>query len=308
MFSKKAVVVFLIFLMLLMVVQSPTLQFYGLSELRATISGNPTDRHAFQPVHNMTIIEVNKVVDGETRKYLAYDSDQAGSQIRLYYTNDLDGIWSSYSGNPILGISVNNYRWPSVTYVNGVFQMLLTDRTNGYLERWTSIDGIHFTFAENVKSGGSEWKNPFIWFNSNDGKWYLYSHDSSGVTEYIKVRKATNIESLRTATDTIVLSENFPFGAASVMYYDNEYWMLTEILKDEVWNILAYYSNSPTSNFTECANSPILTNNEACPILLLNPTETKAYLFTNKYFGGTWYQDTREVSLIFGNNRMCLAH
>jgi len=269
--------------------------FYDLSNRWTTISGNPTNRHDFNPVHNTAVVEVNIVVDGATRKYLAYDSNNEGSEIRLYYTNNLDGSWTAYSGNPILGPASSRYRWPSVAYINGTFHMFLTDMHDGTLERWTSTNGILYTFGENVKSGGNQWKNPFIWLDGNDNKWYLYSHDTSGGTEQIKVRNASRIEDLDGASDTVVISRTIPFGSPTVMYFGNQYWLLAEILDGGKWKTVAYYSTtSPSSGFKECYNSPILSNDEACPMLVLNPTQTKAYLFANRD-SSNWYQDTREV-------------
>ena len=272
------------------------IRFYELSNPWATISGNPTQRHSFQPVHNTNIIEVNIYVDGATRKYLAYDSNPVGSEIRLYYTNDTASTWTAYSKNPILESSAYHYRWPSVAYVAGTFQMFLSDRADGTLERWTSTDGIYYTFIENVKIGGSEWKNPFIWRNPNDNKWYLYSHDAASGTEYVKVRSSTNIEDLDTASDAIVISKSLPFGAPSVMFYDGKYWLLGEVLEGGIWKVAAYWSTAPSSGFIECTNSPIVSDDECCPVLILDEEQTQAYLFTSKD-SNAWYQDTRKVYL-----------
>jgi len=268
--------------------------FYDVSDPWATISGNPTSQHTFQPVHNTTVIDVNKVVDGSTQKYLAYDSDPSGSEIRLYYTNDTSGSWMAYSGNPILGPSAYHYRWPSVCYSNGMFHMFLTDRTDLSLERWTSTDGIHYKFEENIKTGGNEWKTPFIWFSPSDSRFYLYSHDAIGGTEYVKVRNATSIEDLHGVADTIAVSQTAPFGAASVMYYNNTYWLLAEIWRGGKWQVIAYSSSSPSSGFQECYNSPILSDDEACPILLLDSDQARAHLFVSRG-SSYWYQETREV-------------
>jgi hypothetical protein len=271
--------------------------FYAVSSSWTTIAENPTHRHAFQPVHNTTMVEVNIVVDGAVRKYVAYDSDEYGSEIRLYYTNDTAEVWMPYSQNPILGPSGYNYRWPSTAYVTGTFHMFLTDRSEGTLERWTSTDGIHFTFSENIKTGGNQWKNPFIWCNPNDNKWYLYTHDTSYQTETFKARNAGHIEDLDLASDTIVVSRNLPFGAPAIMFYDSNYWLLGEISEGGVWKTVAYYSTtSSTSGFEECINSPILTDDCACTTLLLNQDQTKAYLFTSRD-SSVWYQETREIYL-----------
>ena len=270
-------------------------QFYQLSAPWTTISGNPADRHALQPVHNTTIIEVDMVVDGAQRKYLAYDSDSSGSQVRLYYTNDINGSWTPYSGNPILGPTSRRYRWPSVTYINGTFIMFLTNLGSGTLEKWISTDGIDYSFNENVKSGGNPYKNPFIWLNPNDGKWYLYSHDSSGGTEYVMVRSAANINSLDTQTDTIVISRGGPLGSPTMTYYGGQYWLLAEIQVSGVWEIVSYYSStSPVLGFNQCGNSPILVDDEACPMFFLTPDLTQAYLFRNRG-SSTWYQLTRSM-------------
>ena len=175
--------------------------------------------------------------------------------------------------------------------------MFLEDYTGGTLEHWTSTDGIHYTFVENIKSGGNQYKNPFIWLNPNDNKWYLYSHDSSGTVESIKVRSATSITGLRTATDTIVVSNNGPLGSPSIMYYNGRYWLLGEVLPGSLWQVVAYYSTtSPTSGFVQANNSPILTNDEACPMLFMLPGQTRAFLYTTAN-QTSWYEETREINL-----------
>lgn len=266
--------------------------YYALSSKWTTITGNPTDRHAFCPVHATRIIEVNKVVDAASRKYLAYDSDNAGSEIRLYYTDDLDGVWTPYSGNPILGPSANHYRWPSVAYTDGTFHMFLGDSTDGKAERWTSADGITFAYQEDVCIGGAPGAtNPFIWLNPNDSKWYLYwRHVGVGY----EVRSHANIVDLDTASDSTTL----PGPSPTMMSRDGVYWLLVEGSLNGVppWVVRAHYSSSPDSGFTECANSPILMNDEACPMHLLSPDGSKAYLFTNRD-SANWYQDTRQIYL-----------
>ncbi len=273
--------------------------FYSILSPSTTIAGNPNQRHVFQPVHSDTITEVDKTADGKTWKYFAYDSDPLGTMIRLYYTNDPSGTWTPYSQNPILGIKANYYRWPSTTYVNGVFNMFLEDRTGGTLERWTSTDGIHFTFLENVKTGGNEYKNPFIWFNDNDNKWYLYSHDaiSSGVGECLKVRSASSLDGLKTASDTTIVSRNNDFGSPTMMFYNGVYWLLGEIEVGTQWQVVAYYSTtSPSSGFIEAGNSPVITSDESCPMLFLTQDKLNAYLYTIAV-NGVWYTYTYGVNL-----------
>jgi hypothetical protein len=269
--------------------------FYALSASSTAIVGNPNQRHAFQPVHSDTIQEVNKLINGHTWRYIAYDSDPDGTQIRLYYSNDTATGWTQYSP-PILGPTPYTYRWPSTTYQNGVFYMFLTDRSGGTLERWSSTDGIHYTFIENVKSGGNEYKNPFIYYNSNDGRWYLYSHDVlvTGIIESVLVRSAATLDGLKSAADTILITRNMAFGAPTVMYVDGLYWLLAEAQQGGPWQIVAYYSSSPSSGFVEAGNSPVLSNDESCPVLCLTPNRERAFLYTVAV-SSVWYVYSHEV-------------
>lgn len=91
-----------------------------------TIKGDPQDTHHFDPVHDQQIIQVDETVDGETRPFLAYDSDADGGEIRAYYSDDLLTGWQPYSGNPILSGS-DNYRLPTTTLLNGTYHILLTN-------------------------------------------------------------------------------------------------------------------------------------------------------------------------------------
>ncbi len=101
--------------------------FYDLTERQTLISG--TGYHGFDVVHTSKIVAVNKFVDGSIRVFLAYDSDSEGSQIRLYYTNNLDGPWTAFSGNPILS-GKNSFRTPTVVFVDGTFHMFLCNKAN----------------------------------------------------------------------------------------------------------------------------------------------------------------------------------
>ena len=149
--------------------------FYGMTNRWTTISGDPIDRHTFQPAHDINIAEVNLTIDGAPRKYLAYDCDPNGTKFRFYYTDNLDGQWTEYSGNPILdGRAVTEYRWPSVAWNGTALHMSLCDNAHTVLERWTSTNGTGFTYQEDITTvNGTAYMNPFIWKDPNDSKWCL---------------------------------------------------------------------------------------------------------------------------------------
>ena len=265
--------------------------FYGMSDRWTSIEGNPTDRHALQPVHRSNIVEVNWVIDGAVRKYLAYDSDNAGSQARLYYTNDLDGTWTPYSGNPVIAPDI---RWPSVVLHNNVLHMIANRPGFGRLDRWTSVDGINWTWQETVVPTPAS--NPYLWLNPNDNKWYLYWYRYLAPTYWTYCRVATTIAGLATAGSIQVKGKIAVFAGPSVMYVDGQYWLFNEVFYNGIWMVTICSSLTPTSGFVEISGSPFLTNNEACAIAMLSPDGSKAYLFSNRYDDTpTWRQDTREI-------------
>jgi len=268
------------------------------------ISGNPTDQHGFDVVHTTDIAQCNVTIDGSTWTYLAYDSDSEGNNIFLYYSNNLTGPWIPYSANPIL-TSTGSFRTPSVVYTGGVFQMFLNNITNKDVERWTSTDGINFTYQETVlTSPDDEWTNPFVWLNPNDGNWYLLWVDgnNAGNTWTIYARNSTSITSLANATDTLVLS--YPTSSTlrhmacpTIMYRDGYYWLLCEAEPVDTgpWEVCAFVSTSVTSGYAECPNSPILMNDEACPQIFIADDNVSCYLFSDQN-SNYWYQEIRTVN------------
>ena len=282
---------------------APYNPYYNLSLSWTTVIGNPSTMHNFEPVHKTNIVQVDKVVDGISRKYLAYDCDPDGSLIRLYYADNLDGSWTAYSGNPILGPSANHYRWPVVVYDGSLFHMFIDDQTDTQVERWISTDGITFTQQEVMTIAAETiYMCPYVWLNPNDNLWYLY-YKQHGTPRILWARNATSIEDLDSAADVRVMDDTQAtpgtVSAECIMYRNGFYWMVTEGQSGSVWNVWAYKSTSPTSGFTICSNSPILTNGEACPVHVLSPDGSKAYLFISRQSGSYWYQDTREIYSTF---------
>jgi hypothetical protein len=264
--------------------------FYEMTDRSTTISGNPTDTHGFHPVHRTVVTAVNKVVDGSSRKYLGYDSNETGAEIRLYYTDDLNGTWTGYSGNPILGPNANWYRCPSVTYNNSEFQMFLWNRTGQVVERWDSSDGITFTYQEDVVSVANQFANIYIWLNPNDSLWYLYYTDYPGGTKTAYVRSDAKLENLDSASGASTGLADHTIWA--VMYLDSLYWFVTEALTGGTWYVHSFSSISPDSGLTETGNSPVLIDDEACPRLVLSDDSSVGYLYSNRD-DGTWYQEDR---------------
>ena len=103
---------------------------YIATNYKTTIHDDPDAMHAFNPVSDSKICEVNKEIDGKIWKYLAYASNIRGSEIKLYYTDDLDSEWISYSKNPILDSkNENQFRWPNTVWDGKIFHMATQQRS-----------------------------------------------------------------------------------------------------------------------------------------------------------------------------------
>ena len=264
------------------------------------ISGNPTDQHGFEVVHTTDIVQCDTTINGATWTYLAYDSNEEGSLVNLYYSNSITGTWTAYPSNPILS-GTGEYRTPSVVYVNGIFYMFLNNINNKDVELWTSSNGVTFTESGTVLTTSyDEWTNPFVWLNPNNNLWYLFwvqGHDSGGWWE-IMARTSSSITGLSTASDTVVMNVTKLYNTAfpTIMYTGGEYWLLTEAetsANSGLWRINAWYSTNPTSGYTLSGNSPLLTNDEACPQIFI-ANNNLCYLFTDQN-QNEWYQEIRTV-------------
>ncbi len=282
--------------------QGTTLSFYPMSGASNPISGNPTDQHGFDVVHTTNIVQCNVNIGGTTWTYLAYDSNEEGNLINLYYSNNITGTWTAYTSNPILK-GTGAFRTPSVVFVSGVFYMFLNNINNKDVELWTSTNGITFTNTGTVLTTTyDEWTNPFVWLNPNNNLWYLFwvqGHDSSGWWE-IMARTSSTIMGFSTRSDIVVMNVTTPYNTAfpTIMYTGGEYWLLTEAetsANSGLWRVNAWYSTNPTSGYSLANNSPILTNDEACPQIFVTSSNT-CYLFTDQN-QNEWYQEIRTVSI-----------
>jgi hypothetical protein len=250
--------------------------------------------HTFQPVHKTNITEVN--MDGY--KFWAYYCDIYGYGVGLARSNDLIN-WDKYSGNPLPGLygSSTYYRWPSVTLENGVFNMFLDDYPlyDGYLnfiKRYNSTDGINFSYVETVYSvpgSNYEVECPYIWFNPNDNKYYLYFTEKNQTRTPVSMTEclsATTLDGLKNASLIDAKPNNNDEYAPSVLYDPSTglYWLTNE--QGQSWNERAFHSTSPISGFVEASNSPILTDLDACGMQFWH--NNKVYFYYNHQLSGSW--------------------
>jgi hypothetical protein len=133
--------------------------------------------------------------------------------------------------------------------------------------------------------------------------WYLFweNGNNAGGTWSIEARNSTSITGLASAPDTVVMStttlEHMAFP--TVMYLDGYYWLLCEaepLGGGNPWEVCAFVSNSVTSGYVQCSNSPVITtaSDEACPQVFVGDDNVSCYLFTDQN-SSVWYQLVRTV-------------
>jgi len=244
--------------------------------------------------HNLGIVEANK--DGY--RWWGYYGMAGSGYIGLARSNDLVN-WDKYEGNPI--ISRSRIRWPTAAYVDGIFYLIHTEDygSNGsYIVLETSTDGIHFSFMKTLVQKDTSYynQNPFIYYNTNDNKWYLYwfNGDAAWHIWHIYAKAANTIEALDAAPTVEVISRQYTIAAPSMFYCNGLYYLSVETLVSGIWAERFYYSSSPITGFTECSNSPMLIDDIACGFQY--QFDNNIYLFVSKRIGGsTW--DTRLMAL-----------
>ena len=252
-------------------------KYPALSESKVVIQGD-SGHWDYNKAHTLSVVEANK--DGY--KYWGYyglsyyGGDPALRKAGLARSNDLVH-WDKYEGNPIIN---GDCRWPNVILDHSIFYMFYAEYNadnDSRIVMVTSKDGINFGNKVVVvpRELGKQNQNPFIYFNKQDGYFYLTyysgierSKDSTKNVWKIKLKRNKNIAKLKRAKATILLSSKDLIAAPSVAFFNNRYYLLVEsriVGKwDSKWVTLAYESNKIDSEYNEVSNNPVLFNNDAC--------------------------------------------
>lgn len=233
----------------------------------------------YNKVHTLSVIEANK--DGY--KYWGYyglsyyGGDLALRKAGLVRSNDLVH-WVKYEGNPIIQ---SDCRWPTVLLDDSTFYMFYAEYNSDNDSRivmLTSKDGIHFYNKEVVvkRVVGTQNQNPFIYYNKQDGYYYLaYYHgversNENELKKYwqIRIRKSRTIEGLKNSKHVTLLTSSFTIASPSIAYYNGKYYLLIEAIKegrwDNKWVTLAYESKNIAGKYLKLNKNPLLANDDAC--------------------------------------------
>ena len=276
-----------------------------LSECKIVLQGD-SGKWDYNKVHTLSVVKADK--DGY--KYWGYYglSYYGGDpQLRkggLVRSNDLIH-WTKYDGNPIF---LSDCRWPSAVLVNNIFYVFFAQYNQNNDSRiimLTSKDGIHFgdTTVVVKREVGNQNQNPFVFFNKQDGYFYLtYYHGversndkplvgRQGINKKVKyikkiknfwqirIIKSKTIDGLKNAKPKTLLNSSYTIASPSIAYFNNKYYLLIESIKegkwDNKWVTLAYQSDKINGKYKELDNNPLLTDNDACAF---------QYVFNNQLY------------------------
>ncbi len=281
-FERKCGVVLFSVLLCTVSLYAQGLKYPSLSESRVIMVGDSGKWDA-NKVHTLSVVEANK----GGYKYWGYyglsnyfyfgHGNLNLLQAGLARSNDLVH-WHKYRGNPIIR---SDCRWPTVVLVGSRFYIFYAEydsvTNDSRIVMSTSGDGIHFNNKTVVvpMEKGLQNQNPFIYFDKRDHDFCLvYYHgmeknpDSTKDFWDIMIRRSRDINRLKYAKPTMLLSLSHTTAAPSVTFFRNKYYLLIETKKagkwDNRWVTLAYASNRIGGNYEELDNSPVFTDNDAC--------------------------------------------
>jgi VCBS repeat-containing protein len=229
--------------------------------------------------------------------------------VGLAFSSDMVN-WTKYTSNPL----ISNGRWPSVLKVGNTIYMLYTKDfcSTSNIVLASSANGINFTDIKTIvqpKPGFAN-QNPNLFFNTNDGKYYIYWYYGDGSTFWeIRARSAITPEGLNDqSSEAVVLRSNNVLAAPNMLFRDGTYFLSTEILDSNgQWATQIYSSSFPTSGFSILPGNPVLFNEgaptsppsgSACNFQHVIGTELHDYYC--KATNNTWTIDHRVADLTAG--------
>ena len=133
---------------------------------------------------------------------------------------------------------------------------------------------------------GHVFDNSCIWKDPNSGDYYLfYNHTTRSLMRLVRrveVKVSSSLEGLMTVQPKVVMRRFRSWGAPSIVFLDDFYWMTFET-RDKYgnWITEAYYSKSPVDGYKKAENNPILSDGRACASQFLSH-DKELFIFYSK--------------------------
>lgn len=273
----------------------------------------PTQSFETSSPHSFSVVELDQESTPGGYKYYAYYGPQNSGYVGLAGSNDMtswtklgqvSGVQQDATAITVSSLQV---RWPSVVRDGTTLWVALTEdyTTTSHIALYetTVHDLTQLTRVGSLVTpqGGGRDQNPNLWYDAENGQYYLYWYSNAGGGWSIMARQAATPTGLEAATNVEVLHSGSTLAAPNMLYYDGTYFLATEI-NGSPWQVEVFASTtSPTSGFTALPGSPQLPDNSACPSQ--NVVGTTLYLFTCK-LTGSWTLDLATADLSQGRTEV----
>jgi hypothetical protein len=256
--------------------------YFSLAAGQMILSKSPSEP---EPPHTLSVVEAN--VGGY--RYWGYSGMTGCGGVGIARSNDLVS-WERDTQGPS-GL-VPGGRWPTALFEGGIFHVIYDADYCGprYIAYQTSSDGRTFsslTVLVAHEPGGLN-QNPALFKDPVSGRYYLYwFRQPPNMTFWeIRVKSATSIAGLASATSSLLAHSPVTVAAPQVMYRNNTYYMATETYERQIWKTRILTASTPDGLFEEVPGNPVLGDGVACFFQHIFDDVLHAYYC--KDTGGTW--------------------
>ena len=239
--------------------------------------------------HTLSVVQAPS---GASYTYYGYYGLVGCGGIGMAGSNDLL-TWTKFPSNPLfsgwwrkMGFGLQG--WQYLLY--GTYHELCG---TSYLVYRQSSDGLSWTAATTIIQDTFRNQNPSLFHDPNNNQYYLYWYRGEGGWR-IMYKTASTVAGLVSATPTVLLTSSTTLAAPNMLYYDNTYFLSTEILENSIWKVRIYSGTSPTGPFTILPGNPVLSDGCACLFQTLFGNTIYEY-YCKQAINGSWTLDMRVV-------------
>lgn len=263
--------------------------------------------HEGSAPHTLSVVKAPETGAFNGYEYYGYYGPQGSGYIGIAGSNDLL-TWARFpynlpsdpgQDNPLF--TGHGERWPSVYWDAGDSKYYMVHTVNygsSYIVYRESSDGLSWTDPTTVVPYQTSNQNPSLFHDPVSNNYFLYWLRFEGSNHLLMYREAGTVAGLVEAEDHLLISSASVLAAPQVLYYDNTYFLSTEIIPAGIWQVRMYAGTSPRGPFSVLPGNPVLADGCAC--LFQHLFDNKIYTYYCKETTGTWTLDMRVVDPVTG--------
>jgi len=251
--------------------------------------------------HTLSVVKAPETGAFNDYEYYGYYGPQGSGYIGIAGSNDLLS-WTRFpynlpsepgQDNPLF--TGHGERWPSVYWdasASKYFMVHTVSYGNSYIVYRESNDGLSWTSPTTIVPYDVSNQNPSLFHDPVSNHYYLYwLRFENGHS--LMYREAETVAGLVDAESQLLINSSSVLAAPQMLYYDNTYFLATEIIPAGIWQVRIYAGSSPRGPFGVLPGNPVLADGCAC--LFQHLFNGNIYEYYCKETSGTWTLDMRVV-------------